>query len=50
MASVALAAVAALFAAAWPGILARAATSGGPAFAIPRGRFCSSACSAASCS
>lgn len=33
----AVAAIAALFAAAFPGILARAATAGGPAFAVPRG-------------
>ncbi|MDP4023781.1 MFS transporter [Methylobacterium sp. NEAU 140] len=33
----AVAAIAALFAAAWPGILARAATAAGPAFALPRG-------------
>ncbi|WP_313901540.1 MFS transporter [Methylobacterium sp. J-076] len=33
----AVAAIGALLAAAWPGILARAATAGGPAFALPRG-------------
>lgn len=33
----AVAAIAALFALSWPGILARTATTGGPAFAIPRG-------------
>ncbi len=33
----AVAAIAVMFAASWPGILARAATAGGPAFALPRG-------------
>lgn len=33
----AVAAIAALFVASWPGIPARAATEGGPAFAVPRG-------------
>lgn len=33
----AVGAIAAMFAAAWPGILARATTAGGPAFAVPRG-------------
>lgn len=37
MAAATVAAMAALFASAWPGILTRAATAGGPAFAIPRG-------------
>ncbi|MCJ2022665.1 MFS transporter [Methylobacterium sp. J-067] len=33
----AVAAIAVMFAASWPGILARAATADGPAFALPRG-------------
>ncbi|MET0368050.1 MAG: MFS transporter [Methylobacterium sp.] len=33
----AVAAIAVMLAASWPGILARAATAGGPAFALPRG-------------
>ncbi|MFC6792345.1 MFS transporter [Methylobacterium komagatae] len=33
----AVAAIALLFAASWPGILARTTTAGGPAFALPRG-------------
>lgn len=37
MTAMAVMAVATLFVSAWPGILARAATAGGPAFAIPRG-------------